>query len=337
MSDAAVTGPAAGTPEGNGAAQAAPAAAGIQGQQPAAAAAGAGEQQAKPGIDVSGAPDPAAAPAAGEQPSPLTGTFAGLADPDNQALVRAKGWDNKTLDEVLKSHRELESKIGTSVTVPKADATAEEWSAFYAKVGRPDDAGKYEFQVPEGATHYNQDTTDKFRVWAHKAGLTPAQAKIIHDEFVAESGQVYGKAIQTVQQRADAAEKALVETWGDVHGPEYSRNMQYANLVIKNNGGQDLVKEMQSFGIISEKGEVQAPLLTKLFANLGKANYSEGRALTGDPGVTVNPWADGTLNVAEQDRLFAEAEKNPAKRPLVKNMINASKRAPFYAEMIKGW
>ena len=47
------------------------------------------------------------------------------------------------ISDLAKSYAELEGKIGNSIVKPGKDATAEETSAFYEKLGRPKDASGY--------------------------------------------------------------------------------------------------------------------------------------------------------------------------------------------------
>ena len=61
---------------------------------------------------------------------------AGLQIEDNRTLVEAKQW--KSADDAIKSYRELEAHASKALKVPGADATAEDWDAFYGKLGRPE-------------------------------------------------------------------------------------------------------------------------------------------------------------------------------------------------------
>jgi hypothetical protein len=60
-----------------------------------------------------------------------------------------KGWAEKfdSPATALKSHRELEKKLGKSVTLPGKDATPEEVQAFHKKLGVPDSAAEYKGRV----------------------------------------------------------------------------------------------------------------------------------------------------------------------------------------------
>src|SRR5690349_14787907 len=65
--------------------------------------------------------------------------------PENRAFVEAKQWGS--LGDALKSHRELEAHVGKALVPPGKDATADDWSKFYAKLGRPEKPEGYELKV----------------------------------------------------------------------------------------------------------------------------------------------------------------------------------------------
>src|SRR5688500_19928828 len=60
--------------------------------------------------------------------------LAGL-EADNRSLVEAKCW--KGPQDAIKSYRELETRLGQTLPVPGKDATPEEWTKHYDKLGRP--------------------------------------------------------------------------------------------------------------------------------------------------------------------------------------------------------
>jgi len=105
---------------------------------------------------------------------------------------RGKGyWEplkDKNLSDVLKTYGEAQSLIGSSVRVP-TDDDAESWNKFYAKMGRPETADKYEANMPsvEGV-EWEDDQIGSFRKVAHDAGLNSRQVQKLYDW--------YGQSIQ---------------------------------------------------------------------------------------------------------------------------------------------
>ena len=98
---------------------------------------------------------------------------------------RGKGyWEplkDKNLSDVLKTYGEAQSLIGSSVRGP-TDDDAESGNKFYAKMGRPETADKYEANMPsvEGV-EWEDDQIGSFRKVAHDAGLNSRQVQKLYD------------------------------------------------------------------------------------------------------------------------------------------------------------
>ena len=60
------------------------------------------------------------------------------------------------------------------LVMPSKDATPEEWSAFYAQIGRPETPDGYELPVPDGD---NGEFAKSMAPVLHKHGVTAEQAK----------------------------------------------------------------------------------------------------------------------------------------------------------------
>lgn len=261
---------------------------------------------------------------AGNPPSTTTGggegnsadAWAGLQDEGNRTLVTSKGW--KSPDDAIKGYAALEAKLGSSLTVPGSDASAEEWTAFYAKVGRPETADKYEFKLPDGVPKdmpYDAKIAQSLKEWSHKAGLSTQQAAAIHDEYVRyAAGTMSGLAAQQ-EAATEAAHAALVKEWGAPDTPKFTRNVELANRAIRNMGGNELVAELRSFGVLNAEGTPLSPKLAIALAKAGEGMYAED-TLFGKPEThSANPFSRGaTENMTEQNRLIKEARSDPAKK-----------------------
>lgn len=137
---------------------------------------------------------PAAAPVAA---APSANWFGPSADGDVAAYVAAKGWTGP--EAAIASYRHAEKLIGrdptTLLQMPRADDT-EGQRAVFAKLGMPEKADGYKFDLPQGAK------MDEARAsWArdafHKAGLTQQQAN-----FLANAEAQHGQA-QAAQHAKD--------------------------------------------------------------------------------------------------------------------------------------
>lgn len=116
--------------------------------------------------------------------------------------------------------------------MPGKEATAEDWGAFYAKLGRPDTAEGYELPLPEGD---DGAFAKQVAPMLHKAGLTGDQAKALAAEWntfqaaqtaEATAAEQTRVAAMDAQNRAEAA--ALQTEWGTNH----TANMEHAKRAV---------------------------------------------------------------------------------------------------------
>jgi len=249
----------------------------------------------------SGAPgNPAATPAPrspnasggegadGHGSNQLPGFLGGLRDEGNRRVVEAKGW--KDADTAIRSYAELEKRLtdisSRAVTPPSADATPQQWDAFYARLGRPDKAEAYEFALPEGLPEnlpYDGESAARYKQWSHAAGLSPKQAQTLHDAFVRDQAEHYAAHAAAFIARGERAHGELTRAWGDKGSAAYTENLHFADRFIRNNGGDELLGELKENGLVSKEGVVLSPNLAKALAKAGRALYAEDRFATGNP------------------------------------------------------
>lgn len=242
---------------------------------------------------------------------------AGLQIEDNRTLVEAKQW--KSPDDAIKSYRDLEAHASKALTVPGADATAEDWNAFYGKLGRPESPDKYELKLNTEAVPqdfpYDEKSAIEFRTWAHETGLTPQQAQSLHDKFVGQQANVF---TSTLEQRAQAegdAHRAITTQWGDPDTEGYKHNLEYTSRAISQLGLKDsLVKG----GILSPQGSVLDPKVAFALAKVGKEMYGEDSTATHASGALNNPFSAENFNLTQQGTLVRD---DPSK---AKSLIRAA-------------
>jgi len=148
----------------------------------------------------------------------------------------------QSIGELGKAYSELEGKLGESVTPPGEDATDEERSNFYKKLGRPDTPEGYKVKFPES---YSQEVVDAYRKTAFEMGLNDKQfggfMKTMGLQALATTEKM--KAMQTAEQ--EAAVKALKDDWGE----SFDANNALAQRTLINYGGEQIKKEFQAAGL----------------------------------------------------------------------------------------
>lgn len=102
---------------------------------------------------------------------------------------------------LAKSWVSAQKMIGADkVVIPGKDASEEEMAAFYAKIGRPESADKYEYKLPEGV-QMDDNLAKSFKEVAYRAGLTARQAQALV-EWDAQQKLENARGYQTKQETA---------------------------------------------------------------------------------------------------------------------------------------
>lgn len=247
---------------------------------------------------------------------------------DNRALVEAKKWAGEDgsvdLNKALEAYRNLETHMGKSVVVPGDGATADEWNAFYKKMGRPDQPTDYtlSFQregVPEGFP-YDETAAVEFRSWAHEAGLTPKQAQALHDKFIGKQVEAFSGMSAQQTQRETSAHRQIVETWGEPGTEGYKQKVEFASRAINQLGLREALVEG---GILSKDGAILNAKAAFAMSKVGREMFGEDTFGDNPGGALNNPFADGaTSNLTKQSELV---RRDPNK---AKALIQAAGKKP---------
>lgn len=119
------------------------------------------------------------------------------------------------------------------LVMPSKDATPEEWSAFYAQIGRPETPDGYELPVPDGD---NGEFAKSMAPVLHKHGVTAEQAKGLAADWndmvakqVADMNAADAAAAAATNAKNMAEATALKNEWGQAH----EANMHFAKLAVQ--------------------------------------------------------------------------------------------------------
>lgn len=229
---------------------------------------------------------------------------AGLQVEENRALVEAKQW--ATPDDAIRSYRELETHASKALRLPGDNATADDWNAFYSKLGRPEKADGYELKlnaesVPQDFP-YDEKSAIEFRNWAHEAGLTPRQAQTLHDKFVGYQAGAFGAAKEAAAKREGDTHRDLVTDWGDPDTSTYKQNVELMSRAVAQLGLKSALVEL---GALGADGAVRNATLAKALSKVGKELYAEDSMATTASGALSNPFSDGdSFNLTKQGELL---------------------------------
>lgn len=153
---------------------------------------------------------------------PNVNVFEGLSEED-AAFVNNKGF--KSVGDVVTGYRNLEKFTGVpadKILKMPDENNADEVNAFYKKLGRPDKAEDYKFEIAEG----QDDAIAKaIAPELFKAGLSQKQAAAIYKSLEAAKIE-QGKAAEAA---AIKAEEDLKSEWGT----NYDNNLKAAQQAAK--------------------------------------------------------------------------------------------------------
>lgn len=155
------------------------------------------------------------------------------------------------------------TNIGTDkISVPGDNATTEELTAFYEKLGCPADVKDYNFErgenIPE--EYYSKDMEEWFGGAAKEEGLSTKQATGILSKFNEYSLKQMTEQREAAQLGQDKAKKDLATEWGS----KFESNINMAKRVIDQIGGSPLREFLDQ----SQFGD--APLIIRAFSEVGR-------------------------------------------------------------------
>lgn len=246
-----------------------------------------------------------------------------VADPFAELETDNREWltksDIKDVKGLAKRAHEQAKLLGNAIRLPGKDATPEEVAAFHEKLGVPKTAEEYGFAAPKelpADLPYDGERAKRFAVKAKELGIPKGPANALHDWFIGETvGDVNAstKASQEATIELAQAETAKLEKlYGPVTGDAFKANAAYADQALQAFGGQELVDELKSKGLIGEvpgskQTYVKSAKIFEAFAKVGRSYFKEGDVLKGNLTKLNNPFEDGSnFNLTAAMKLYKE-------------------------------
>jgi len=119
------------------------------------------------------------------------------------------------IDALAKSYINATKMIGQDkLVIPNNNSTDDQWSEVYSKLGRPESADKYSFDINSEVVNLDENAINSFAEQSHKLGLNNKQAQGILDFY---KNNMEGTAQQSVIDTETAqaqAEQQLRQEWG---------------------------------------------------------------------------------------------------------------------------
>lgn len=195
------------------------------------------------------------------------------ADP---SLATFKAKDHKeALGVIAKSYIHAQKLVGVDkIAKPNDKWTPEQWKEYHRAIGVPETHDKYgvpEFKFADGLT-LDKEKFTKYQQLFHKAGLTPAQAKILSEGYFSDVNTDFTQSREAQNLAIKQAEATLRQEFGD----KYDAKLDIARSVVKKFGSDTLLQKLESSGLAND------PEVVKLFAKLGEGMLEDSAGGSGD-------------------------------------------------------
>ena len=220
---------------------------------------------------------------------------------DNRNDPTIKNMAEGSVDDMATMLRNSQKMVGADkLNIPGKDASDDEWTNVYKKLGRPDTAEDYNFryidELPE--QYRDQDLLGKFGKLAFENGYSAKQAHAafqFHQEVAAAE---VARKEQVKEETLQAGRESLEKEWGNA----FDDKCRLANSVLRNIKGGDEFRQA-----LKEKDLGNDPRIMRFLADAIGPNIGEDRLIGLD---TSNRNASNTPEVA--DAKMAEMRSHPA-------------------------
>lgn len=168
-------------------------------------------------------------------------------------------------DAFIKAMLDDHKANGAAIKLPGENATDEEWSKFYDRLGRPASSNDYGLSkdIPEGLD-FNEEFYNEFTREIYTAGLTKKQAEKIYNWYNNKSAEmakdIDAKIQASYKKSVDDAVASLKKEWGT----DYQQNLDSA-VAMANKFLSPATKQYLNATKLGNN-----PLLIKDFYNLSK-------------------------------------------------------------------
>ena len=167
--------------------------------------------------------------------------------------------DYKSLDGLLKSHKEQAKMIGERMVLPKDDAGDDVWENYFTKHGRPSEHSEYEVSFGDDIPR-TEEQIENVKKMMHKAGLNKKQASILMGEYVQGIKAEMEANTAKLQQIDKEFEDMSKSYFGD--DAEFAKRSAKIQTLIENNVDKEFRANL---------GELDSKSLMTLMVTLDKA------------------------------------------------------------------
>ena len=169
---------------------------------------------------------------------------------------------------LAKGYSELYSKMGDRVKMPTADSPAEEKSAFYKQLGRPDTADGYTKPTLAEGEEVNEAFFSGMTAVAHESGLSGAQFDKMVKRYLDFEAQTKEAQVVEFNRYREESDRKLHEEYG----ADYDKNIELSKRAYTEYASDDL-KELLATD--KYKSMLNEPSFINMMVEIGKKNMDD--------------------------------------------------------------
>lgn len=192
---------------------------------------------------------------------------------------------------LLKNYAHAQKFQGQAVKIPGEDATEDDWSNFFTKMGRPESHDGYEVTLPEVKGGWNDDLVDGFKKTAHQLGLTPGQVQGVLNFYGPAVDGMIEAADRNFEQEMQAATDQLKEKYGAA----YDQKIAVARAALQHYANDDLMERLENNGMLNDARFIE------MFAGIGEILQEDGLITGHVDGVMTKEAAKEELAKLQED------------------------------------
>lgn len=166
----------------------------------------------------------------------------------------------ESVEALAQSYNALHKQLGATARVPGSDASPEDWTAFYQKMGAPKSVEGY--TIPENADSATKAQLQALRDSAHVKGVTADQWEALVDNAVSSISKSRQSAVETMEQAKEQwAEQARLQ-----YGEDFDTKLAQAQRTFQDmiqDDGAELIELLETSGLGNH------PKLMELFVQIG--------------------------------------------------------------------
>ena len=231
---------------------------------------------------------------------------------------RAEWGRVNNVQDVFKNYISAQQTISKSVRIPDEMSSAEDITAFYARLGKPASAAEYDFTYDKTEDkQFGKESFDfsMFQEIADKANLTKAQYQDLATAYIDAQNQMVNTYQQNVAEQAGLelrnAEAELRKEWGK----DYATNINNISAKLTQMYPQETIDKMTASGLFRDAEFLKSQLaLTKMMT--GDTIYIEGRGVENVPQTIENLRAKRD-SLMEADYVKNKAQVNELNQQIV--------------------